>query len=259
MEELSDFEKQRLANIAERDNLLKKLTQNAQSSGVGLPPRSQTKKPLRDSPSSSNKNKKKAAPHPKIKDEVNEAGPRRTSSRLRGIAAESEVAKRKADDEYDAFQEAERAKRVRKSDAFSFDDMVVSGGRVEGGSLVGGLGLGLAGGEKSYERTFGEEDIKNTTDKDLKALREEMSGLQLWDAWEPNRISLSISLCVSGMGEGQRLTKCRDQDYPRASVHDGVPSVRDEAVGFCRRQDGPSGCVGRISETSQAGRRQRRR
>lgn len=136
MEELSDFEKQRLANIAERDNLLKKLTQNAQSSGVGFPPRPPTKKPLRDSPSSSNKNKKKPAPAPKIKDEVNETGPRRTSSRLRGIAAESEVAKRKADDEYDAFQEAERAKRVRKSDAFSFDDMVVSGGRVEGGSLV---------------------------------------------------------------------------------------------------------------------------
>lgn len=186
MEELSDFEKQRLANIAERDNLLKKLTQNAQASGVGLPPRPKAKNPLRDSPSSSNKNKKKAAV-PKIKEEE-PAGPRRTSSRLRGIAAESEVAKRKADDDYEAFQEAERAKRVRKSDAFSFEDMVVSGGKVEGGSLVGGLGLGLGGAEKSYERTFGEEDIKNTTDKDLKALREEMNGLQLCDAWEPNRI-----------------------------------------------------------------------
>ncbi|XHG01514.1 hypothetical protein AWENTII_004892 [Aspergillus wentii] len=36
--ELSDFEKQRLANIAERDALLKKLTQEAQSSGL-FPPK----------------------------------------------------------------------------------------------------------------------------------------------------------------------------------------------------------------------------
>lgn len=188
-QEISDFEKQRLANIAERDNLLKKLTQNAQSSGLGLPPppRPQAKRPLNGSPSSSNKAKKK--PAPKIKSEKDEAQlPRRTSSRLRGIAAESEVAKRKADDENEAFLEAERAKRIRKPDAFSFGDMIVSGGKIGDGSLVDGLGLGKGSLEKSYERTFGEEDIKKTTDKDLKALREEMSGMQLWEAWEPNRM-----------------------------------------------------------------------
>ena len=131
--------------------------------------------------------KKKSAP--KVKSEKDEAQlPRRTSSRLRGIAAESEVAKRKANDENDAFLEAERAKRIRKPDAFSFGDMIVSGGKIGDGSLVDGLGLGKGSLEKSYERTFGEEDIKKTTDKDLKALREEMSGLQLWEAWEPNRM-----------------------------------------------------------------------
>ena len=228
-EELSDFEKQRLANIAERDNLLKKLTQNAQSSGVGFPPapRPQAKRPLNDSPSSSNRSKKKK-PAPRIKSEKEEElQPRRTSSRLRGIAAESEVAKRKADDEDEALMQAERAKRIRKSDAFSFGDMIVSGGKVGDGSLVDGLGLGKGSLDKSYERTFGEEDIKKTTDKDLKALREEMNGLQLWEAWEPNRMRYMAS-CL--MGIHSMLMHCRCQADPRTNLHNGLPSLRNKAV-----------------------------
>ena len=106
--ELSDFEKQRLANIAERDALLKKLTQEAQSSGL-FPP-----KLAKPSSGDTGKPKKKPAPK-KVKKEEEAPLPRRTSSRLRGIAAESEVAKRKADDEYEVAMEAARAKRVRSS------------------------------------------------------------------------------------------------------------------------------------------------
>ncbi|KAF7588310.1 hypothetical protein BBP40_005909 [Aspergillus hancockii] len=179
-EEISDFEKQRLANIAERDALLKQLSLNSQS--LFPPP----KVPNR---SSESRAKKRTAPK-KIKKEEEAPTPRRTSSRLRGIAAESEVAKRKAEEEYVAFQDAERAKRVRKSDSFALNDMLVSGQKLSGDGLLG-VDVITKGVAVPYERTFGDEDIKKTTDKELKALRKEMSELNLWEAWEPNRIKLT--------------------------------------------------------------------
>lgn len=176
--EISEFEKQRLANIAERDALLKKLTQEAQSSGLFT-------QSLPKGTLGNNSKPKKKPPVKKVKEEESHA-PRRMSSRIRGIAAESEVAKRKADEEFEAMRQDERAKRTRKSDSFTYDDMVVWGQKLSGDSLIG-VDVVTKGVAKPYGRTFGDTDIKETTDKDLKALREEMSGLQLWDAWEPNR------------------------------------------------------------------------
>ncbi|RAL03748.1 WD domain protein [Aspergillus ibericus CBS 121593] len=180
-EEISEFEKQRLANIAERDALLKKLTMEAQSSGL-FPPK--MPKPAAKDQSRS----KKKAPVKRVKEETPQ--PRRMSSRLRGIAAESEVAKRKAEEENEALQAAERAKRVRKSDNFSFNEMVVYGQKLSGDSLIG-VDVVTKGVAIPYQRTFGDDDVQKTTDKDLKALRKEMNGLKLWEAWEPNRIKLT--------------------------------------------------------------------
>jgi hypothetical protein len=44
-------------------------------------------------------------------------------------------------------------------------------------------------GAQPHFRTFTEDDIKETTDEGLKALREKMSGLELYEGWEPNRES----------------------------------------------------------------------
>ncbi len=183
-EELSEFEKQRLANIAERDALLKKLSLDAQSAGV-FPPQMP-----RGTTGDQSKPKKKAAPK-KVKKEESPL-PRRTSSRLKGIAADSEVAKRKADEEYDRRQEEERAKRVRKSDSFSFNDIFVSGQKLSGDALIG-VDVVTKGVAVPYQRTFGENDIRSTDDKDLKALRKEMNGLNLWEPWEPNRMLPCLS------------------------------------------------------------------
>nr|XP_001390970.2 WD repeat-containing protein [Aspergillus niger CBS 513.88] len=180
-DEISDFEKQRLANIAERDALLKKLTMEAQSSGL-FPPK--MPKPAAKDQSRT----KKKTPVKKVKEETPQ--PRRMSSRLRGIAAESEVAKRKAEEEYEARQEAERAKRVRKSDNFSFSDIMVNGQKLPADGLIG-VDVVTKGVAIPYQRTFGDDEIQKTTDKDLKALRKEMNGLTLWEAWEPNRIKLT--------------------------------------------------------------------
>lgn len=172
--ELSEFEKQRLANIAERDALLKKLSLEAQSAGLFTAP----KAPGSGAP----KPKKKAAPK-RIKEEEAPL-PRRQSSRLRGLTADSEVVKRKAEEEYEAAREAERARKVRRTDAYSANDMFIAGQKLEGDSLIG-VDVVNKGVAEPYVRTFGDDDIKKTTDKDLKALREEMNGLSLWTQWDP--------------------------------------------------------------------------
>ncbi|KAH8701867.1 WD domain protein [Talaromyces proteolyticus] len=184
-EELSEFEKQRLANIAERDALLKKLTLEAQSSGLFTKP-SPARPGAKDGAS---RPKKKPTPRVK-KEEVEAPIVRRMSSRLRGVTADSEVAKRKADEAFEESQKLEREKRMRKSDFFTLDNMLVAGQKLSGDALIG-IDMVTKGVAKPYERTFGEEDVKKTTDKELKALREEMSNLQLWDQWEPQSLKIT--------------------------------------------------------------------
>jgi hypothetical protein len=178
MPEISDFEKERLANIAERDALLKQLSLDTKSAGLfATPPK----------PPGSGGLKPKKRPAPKrVKKEEEDTTPRRTSSRLKGIAAESEVAKRKADDEFDAMRAAARAKRIRRTDSFTQADMFVAGQKLTGADLIG-VDVITKGVAKPYERTFDSTDIEKTTDKDLKAIRKEMNGLKLWDAWDPQR------------------------------------------------------------------------
>ncbi|KIY00925.1 uncharacterized protein Z520_03591 [Fonsecaea multimorphosa CBS 102226] len=173
--EQSDFEKQRLANIAERDALLKKLTQEAQQAGL-----------YSNAPSTQQGQKRasrpKGPPAKRVKKEPVDVGPRRTSSRLAGLQADSEVAKQKAEVEYEQQKEVERQKRQRVTGDLNF--------AAEGTNLIG-TDVILKGVAKPYERTFDEEDVSGTTDKDLKKLRERMSSLALWDRWEPNRIKIT--------------------------------------------------------------------
>ncbi|KAJ5391325.1 DNA damage-binding protein cmr1 [Penicillium cosmopolitanum] len=179
--ELSDFEKQRLANIAERDALLKNLKLEAQSAGFYAGP----KTPGSNAP----RPKKKAAPR-RVKEEDESPGPRRQSSRIRGIAAESEVAKRKADDDYELAKEAERAKKMRRTDSFTQNDMFIAGQKLTGDSLIG-VDVVTKGVAEPYVRTFDDDDIKETTDKDLKALREEMNSMSIYETWDPQRIKIT--------------------------------------------------------------------
>ncbi|OJD19731.1 hypothetical protein AJ78_00354 [Emergomyces pasteurianus Ep9510] len=178
--ELSDFEKQRAANIAERDALLKKLTQEAQSSGLFT--KGPSTKSLRQ-PSQSTKKK----PTKRIKKENDVPVPRRTSSRLAGLTADSEIAKRKADEQYEAQKAAAQVKRMRVSGDLNMGDIIVGGQKWDGSSF---LGMDDATPPR-FARTFGVEDIKKTTDKELKSLREKMSGLNLWEPWEPNRLKIT--------------------------------------------------------------------
>ncbi|KAJ5086855.1 hypothetical protein NUU61_008162 [Penicillium alfredii] len=177
---LSEFEQKRLANIAERDALLKQLALESQSSGLFKTPKL---------PGNNGTKPKKHTPK-RPKKEEESALPVRKSSRLRGFTADSEVVKRKAEEDAEAVREAERAKRIRRSDSLSQGDMFVAGQKLSGDSLIG-VDVITKGVAKPYERTFGDEDIQKTTDKDLKALREEMNNLKLWEAWDPQRIKIT--------------------------------------------------------------------
>jgi hypothetical protein len=176
---LSEIERQRQANIAEQKALLKEL-QLTQPTGKFASAQKSTK-------NDATKNKKRAPPK-RVKEEESPA-PRRQSSRLQGLAADSEVAKRKAEEQYEAAKEVERAKRIRRTDSFTQNDMFIAGQKLSGDSLIG-IDVVNKGVAEPYLRTFGDEDIKKTTDKELKALREEMNGLQLWDKWDPQSTPL---------------------------------------------------------------------
>lgn len=176
---ISEYEQQRQANIAERNKLLKQLALDAGQAGLGP---QKPKPPTKGTPLS-----KKKTPAKKIK--VEEVVPRRTSSRLQGLTADSEVAKRKAENEYEAAQEAARVKRQRHSGDLNLSDVVVGG--QDWDTSHNFLVDVVSRGAKPHKRTFGEEEVRNTTDKELRALREQMSGLELYDGFEPNRIKIT--------------------------------------------------------------------
>ncbi|KAL8649735.1 MAG: hypothetical protein Q9210_004217 [Variospora velana] len=157
--EISEYERQRRENIAQRDKLLRQLALDASAAGLGPGQKPKPAKPAQ----------KKRPAVKKIKEEV---VPRRTSSRIAGIEADSEVAKRKAEDEYVAAQEAARVKRQRISGPLDLSEVQVAGKGWD--TNDNSFRDVFRRGADPGERTFGEEEVKETTDKELRALREKM-------------------------------------------------------------------------------------
>ena len=182
--EQSDYEAQRAANIAQNKALIQKL--QLDSASVNLSKAVNKSKPVARAPSRKQK--------PAVKKEADEFGPRRTSSRLAGLTADGQVAKRKAEDEYEAIQQAARAKRQRVSGDLDLCDIVVAGKTWDKSEnfLVDALTT------PKYARTFTEEDVAKTGDKELKALRERMSGLKLYEGFSPNGKSCRGDGCCRG-------------------------------------------------------------
>ncbi|KAJ5179261.1 DNA damage-binding protein cmr1 [Penicillium capsulatum] len=175
---LSEFEKQRLENIAKRDEILRDLKLAQQTAGIFHAP----KRPA------SHAKPRKPAPK-RVKTEPEQIV-RRQSSRIRGKPVDTESTKRKAEEDLSKAQEAERASKSRKTDDLSQNDMFVAGQKLSTEGLIGGDVVTKAVAEP-YVRTFGDDDIVKTTDKDLRAVREEMNGLKLWDKWEHPRIKVT--------------------------------------------------------------------
>lgn len=175
---LSDYELQRQEKIAKNQALLKELQLNAAS--AGLAPKAN---PSRASPAARSRKVT-----PKVKKEKEAPAPRRTSARLQGIVADSEVAKRKAEEDFEAHREADKVKRQRISGNLKLGDVLVVGGQHWNQA---GNWLSSVGPAQPYERTFTDEDVASTSSKELRELREKMSGLELWEGFEPSRIKIT--------------------------------------------------------------------
>jgi WD repeat-containing protein 76 len=166
--EMSAFERKRLENIAANQAILKDLSTSAEK--IMPKPVSKVKSTTR----------KKSTP---VKRE--EPRPTRTSSRIAGLEADSETAKRKAEVEYEFSKEQAKAKKQRVSGDLNFNDIVVEGKKW---NKDDNFLSGIMRGAQPNVRTFTEDDIQETTNEGLKTLREKMSGLQLYEGYEPNRM-----------------------------------------------------------------------
>jgi len=159
MEDSNEYERLRQEYILKNKELLLQLQLDAASVGA-------TKKAAKSSRGSTSKLKNR-----NVKKESQSPLPRRKSSRLAGLPADSEVAKRKYEEGIAALQEEERAKRARVVGDLSFE-------------ITQGL-VDIAKSARS-ERTFTDENVQETTDKDLRAMRQKMMGLRLYDEHLPN-------------------------------------------------------------------------
>src|SRR5690606_17732986 len=96
---------------------------------------------------------------------------------------DSDVAKRKFEDVAAQESARQRAKRTRVSGDLALGEIGVDGKKWENDAQ--GLKDIFRGAEPGV-RTFNEDDIKETTDEALKALRVKMGKLELYENWIPN-------------------------------------------------------------------------
>ncbi|KAI5814860.1 WD40-repeat-containing domain protein [Pyronema omphalodes] len=169
----TDYEAQRQANIARNKALLQQLQLDNLSASLT----SSVKLSKAAASSSSSTKSRKPSAAKRKRSPVEASLPRRTSSRLAGLPADSTIAKEKAE-EAAAAREAEiEAKRQRVAGDLSFE-------------IKRGLFSGVIGREK-YEPTFTKEDVEATGDKGLKEVREKIMGLTIWDKFEVNDIKIT--------------------------------------------------------------------
>jgi len=170
----SEYERSRLENIRRNQELLRSL----QSDRVSAAFRSASAPKLRVPRVPRAKREKK-------KDKKESSTPRRTSSRLAGIPADT--ATTGDDGEGNA---TVGAKRERTSDGWSFDK-VEEAERAKRQRVAGDLSFeikrGLFADKKGWDtETFTKDDVDRTADGGLKEVRKRMMGLKLWEKFEPN-------------------------------------------------------------------------
>jgi hypothetical protein len=210
---ISAFERKRLENIAANQAMLRDLSTTAQKLQPKPTPAPKPK------PTSTARRRNRA---PAVRET---AVGTRTSSRIKGIEADSETHKRKAEAETAAARELGRVKRHRVSGDLELSSVMEQKGSWKRDTDFLG---DVMRGARPYERTFDETDVRETTDKGLRELRERMSGLKLFGDWEPAR--------KSSRSRQARTDTSRDQDHARTGVFHRIPSHGRQATRLCGRQ-----------------------
>ncbi|KAA8913624.1 WD repeat-containing protein [Sphaerosporella brunnea] len=159
MEE-SEYERERAANIARNKALLQQLQLDSLSASLTA----SAKKAAAATPKPKS-TPKKSTPRVKKERASGSPAPRRQSSRLAGLPADSEVLKRKFEDEA---AEREKAKRTR---------------------VAGDLKFEL--GDKGWGDVLTKEDVENMEEGDLKTTRKRMMEMKLWEDFEPADLKIT--------------------------------------------------------------------
>lgn len=176
---MSAFERKRLENIAANQAIMKDLSTTAKK----IIPKTAPK------PARSKTPRKREPP---VKREATR--PTRTSSRIAGLEADGEGAKRKFEEEFQFAQDDAKAKKMRVAGDLNLSDIAVEGKKWTNDD---NFLAGIMRGAQPYERTFDDSDVKTTTDQELKSLREKMSGLELYKTWEPNGENDTLLLYIA--------------------------------------------------------------
>ncbi|KAK2595629.1 hypothetical protein QQS21_006676 [Conoideocrella luteorostrata] len=171
--EMSAFERKRLENIAANRAILTDISATAKKII-----------PEKTAPKPAAKRSRRSEP---VKREA--VRPTRMSSRLAGLEADSETLKRKLQVEAEHQVETAKAKKLRVTDDLNLNDIAVEGKKWAAGGL--NSLQGIVRGAQPGVRTFTEDDIKETTDKSLKGLRQRMGRLKIYEHWLPNDIKIT--------------------------------------------------------------------
>jgi hypothetical protein len=160
MEE-SEYERQRAENIAKNKALLKQLQLDSLSASLTASSSAKSSPRPKSTP-------RKSAPRVK-KERTESPVTRRQSSRLAGIPVDSEAEKRKLEDESQALQAAESAKRQRVAGDLSFE-----------------IKRGLLGKDAWEDKTLTKEEVDGMEEGDLKQTRKRLMGLKIWEEFAPS-------------------------------------------------------------------------
>lgn len=158
---MNDYERLRLENIAKNQALLKELQ---------LEPNAAKNAPQKLKP----RPRPRPRPRLQVKQEIR-IQPRRTSSRLAGMEADSEVARKKGEEEAAQRVEVERAKRARVAGDLNLSDIVVGDVTWKSEDMLADMPRGDGVGVLSENAD----------------LRDEMSALKLHEAFEPNDVKIT--------------------------------------------------------------------
>lgn len=167
---MSAFERRRLDNIAENKALIDGIAKT--TTRIAKPVTPKVTRPRKTVTSG----ERRVAPKREA------AVATRSSSRLKG---EGPVKRENEDDVPAALMPDRPAKRSRVADDLELEKIMVQGRKFADDMSVFGRLLPYRGAEPGV-RTFGDDDIKETTDEDLKQLRESMNSIELYDKWAVN-------------------------------------------------------------------------
>lgn len=183
-EPMSAFEQRRLQNIATNNEILRDLSNTASKIAKPAAPKPQSRPRPKRQPVEKREQPKRER-----------AVATRASSRLKG-----EGVKREAEDSIPAslLPPDRPAKKARVNEDLNLGDILVEGRKFTNGvdAVTGLISLPRLGAEPGV-RTFDEDDIKETTDEDLRNLREKMNSLEMYDKWAVNGKSKSIPMAAS--------------------------------------------------------------